>query len=235
MPVSAATVVPPVQPVGGRPAVYALLSRSSSWWVWGPAIAFVALYLALVGTAAGQQLDEAAMQWVSATAGSTTWAELTLLAVSAGGMLLVTGLVIITTAVLRGRRHAVAAAAAAGTVVVVAEALKLVLDRPMFLDGVAGNSFPSGHVAAVAGLVVALVIAVPRANRWLVTVLVAGPAVGLTGLATVVLLWHRPSDVVGSALLAVTIGAVATQAADHTNVHSVGESAAHVEGVLRPG
>jgi membrane-associated phospholipid phosphatase len=211
--VSAATVAPPVPSLGG-PAVHSPLSRSSRWWIWAPAALFVMLYLALVGTAAGQQLDETAMRRVAATADSSTWAKLTLLAVSAGSMLLATGLVVIATALLRGRRHAVIGAVAAVTVVGVAQLLKLVLDRPGFLAGVAGNSFPSGHVAAVAGLAVALVIAVPRTSRWLVAVMVAGPPVGVTGLATIVLLWHRPSDVVGSVLLAVAIGALATRLVD---------------------
>lgn len=178
--------------------------------------AFVLLYLAMVGTALGQQLDQAAMVRISAAAGSTTWAELTLLAVSAGSMLLATGLVIAAAAVLRGPRHAVVGAVAAGTVVAVAELLKLVLDRPTFLAGAAGNSFPSGHVAAVAGLGVALVIAVPRGSRWLVTLLVAGPLAAVTGLATVVLEWHRPSDVVGSVLLAVAVGLLALRLADQS-------------------
>ena len=99
-------------------------------------------------------------------------------------------------------------------VVAVAELLKLVLDRPGFLAGTAGNSFPSGHVAAVAGLGVAVVVAVPGASRWFVAALVAGPAAALTGLATVVMQWHRPSGVVGSVLLAVTIGVLRVQLVD---------------------
>jgi membrane-associated phospholipid phosphatase len=196
------------------PAVHTAVSHSSRWWFWAPAALFVMSYLTLVGTAAGQQVDEAAMQWVAAAAGSSTWAELTLLAVSAGSMLLATGLVILATAVLRGRRPAVVGAVAAAAVAVLGQLLKVVLDRPGFLAGATGNSFPSGHVAAVAGLAVALVIAVPRASRWLVAVLVAAPAVGLTGLATVVLLWHRPSDVAGSVFLAMAIGALATRLVD---------------------
>ena len=188
-------------------------SRLASWWAAASAIAFVALYLTLVSTAVGQQLDEAAMQRLAA-AGSTAWAELILWGVSAGSMLVATGFVITATALLRGGRAAVIGAVAAGSVVMVAQLLKAVLERPMLLSESAGNSFPSGHVAAVLGLGVALVVAAPRASRWLVAVLVVGPAAGLTGLATVVLQWHRPSDVVGSVLLAVAVGALATQLAD---------------------
>ena len=201
--------------VGHSPA--ASLSPTSShvllWGAVGSAIAFVALYLTLVGTAVGQQLDEAAMRRLAAV-DSTAWAELILWGVSASSMLVATGVVIAATALLRGRRAAVIGALAAGSVVLVAQLLKAGLERPMLLAGPAGNSFPSGHVAAVLGLGVALVIALPRAGRWAVAVLLVGPVAGLTGLATVVLQWHRPSDVVGSLLLAIAIGALATELAD---------------------
>ncbi|HEY5848126.1 MAG TPA: hypothetical protein VIT42_15175, partial [Microlunatus sp.] len=68
----------------------------ASWWAAASAIAFVALYLTLVSTAVGQQLDEAAMQRLAA-AGSTAWAELILWGVSAGSMLVATGFVITAT------------------------------------------------------------------------------------------------------------------------------------------
>ena len=193
-------------------------------WLWWSAIGFVVLYLGAVRTAGGQRLDQAAMLLISAASGSHTWADATLLAVSVGSMLLATGIVVAATAVLHGGRHALIGAVAAGTVVAGAELLKLALGRPDFLTGASANSFPSGHVAAVAGLAVALMIALPKALRWPVAVLVAAPAVGFTGLATIVLLWHRPSDVVGSVLLAVMVSALATpllDRSDHKPRHQV--------------
>jgi len=185
-------------------------------WLWWSAIGFVVLYLLAVRTAEGQRLDQAAMLVISAAARSSSWAEQTLLAVSASSMLLATAAVVVATGLSRGRRQAFVGAVAAGTVVAGAELLKLVLDRPTFLTATLGNSFPSGHVAAVAALAVALMIALPTSLRRPVAVLVAAPAVGLTGLATIVLLWHRPSDVVGSVLLAVTVGVLALQISDHS-------------------
>ena len=112
----------------------------------------------MVGTPAGQQLDDAAIQRISDVVGSTVWAELILVAVSAGSMLLANGLVVTATAVLRGPWPAVVGGVAGAMVVVVTELLELVLDRPAFLAGTAGNSFPSGHVAAVAGRGLAVVV-----------------------------------------------------------------------------
>jgi membrane-associated phospholipid phosphatase len=88
-----------------------------------------------------------------------------------------------------------------------AAALKAVLVRPALLDGTA-NSLPSGHVAAVAGLAAALALVCAPTGRVLVAVAGLG-AVATTGLATLALAWHRPSDVVASGLLAVGVAAVA--------------------------
>lgn len=213
LPPPAATAGPAIRRNDGAALRTQTLS-SSGWWALAAVATLTAVYFVAVGTPTGQRLDQLGMEAISAAVGSTTWAELILLWVSAGSMLLATGLVIMATAALRGRRPALLGAGAAGAVVIIAELLKLVLDRPVFLAGAAGNSFPSGHVAAVAGLGVALVIAVPRAVRWLVTLLVVGPAAGLTGLATIVLQWHRPSDVVGSLLIAVAVGALAARLSD---------------------
>ena len=208
-------------PLGGR-------------WLWWSAIGFVALYLGAVRTAGGQRLDQAAMLLISAAIGSDTWAEVTVLAVSVGSMLTATAIVVAATAVVHGGRHALIGAVAAGTVVAGAELLKLGLDRPDTLTASA-NSFPSGHVAAVAGLAVALMIALPRALRWPVAVLVAGPAVGFTGLATIVLLWHRPSDVVGSVLLAVMVNALANRLLDRSDHKPTSSPASSVPHRVRRG
>jgi len=62
------------------------------------------------------------------------------------------------------------------------------------------NSLPSGHTTVVFSLVLAAVLVSPRALRWFVTL--GGAAVGtLTGLATVIAGWHRPSDVVAALLV----------------------------------
>lgn len=62
------------------------------------------------------------------------------------------------------------------------------------------NSLPSGHTTVVFSLVLAAILVSPRLLRWFVT-LGAAAVGGLTGLATVIAGWHRPSDVVAALLV----------------------------------
>jgi membrane-associated phospholipid phosphatase len=97
--------------------------------------------------------------------------------------------------------------------VAVATILKLAVPRPQLgVDGsTAHNSFPSGHVAAAAGVLLAFLLVSPaRVRCWL-----AGPgAAGVAAVAsaTVVLGWHRFSDVAGAVLLASAMCCLATAA-----------------------
>lgn len=123
--------------------------------------------------------------------------------------------VLLTAIVLVGlvsRRGAasVVGAAVTGVSIAVAGMLKQLMERPDLAGGgvMAHNSFPSGHVAAAAGLVCALLLAVPRQAR--VWCLVPGAAgVFVVGAATIVAGWHRLSDVVGSVLLTATLTCLA--------------------------
>jgi len=181
---------------------------SSAAWA---AAGFLLLYLVCVGTPGGQQLDEAAMQWTATTVTEDGWARALLATVSAGSVLLVGGAIAALTALTRGPRTAALGTLSGAAVLVGAEVLKLVLTRPGFSVDAVANSFPSGHVAAVTGLAVTLLLAVP-AGRWRRTPLVGlAPVVLLTGLATVVLEWHRPSDALGSVLLGAVVGVVAAR------------------------
>ena len=172
---------------------------------------FVVLYLVAVWTPVGQQLDEAAMQWTAAAVAGEGWAETLLHAVSAGSALLVGTTLAVVTALTRGLRPAALGLLSASIVMVGAQVLKLTLTRPDFSVGALVNSFPSGHVAAVTGLAVALLLAFP-AGQWRRVALVGvAPVVALTGAATIVLEWHRPSDVLGSVLLAAAVGLAAAQ------------------------
>jgi len=178
--------------------------RSAVW----SAVGFVCVYLVAIRTGAGQRLDESAMIWLAATVTSQGWAQVLLHLVSEVSVLLVAAFLVLGAALLRGGRVALSSALTVGTVIIAAQVLKATLTRPPLLDLAIANSFPSGHVAAVAGLAAALVVALPKRARALV-VGVLVPVVGLTGLATVVLEWHRPSDVVGSVLLALTVASLA--------------------------
>ena len=65
-------------------------------------------------------------------------------------------------------------------------------------------SYPSGHFAVAAAVTMALLIVVPRRwLRWCAPILLAWTA--MIGAGVQAMGWHRPSDVVGSALLVAAV------------------------------
>jgi membrane-associated phospholipid phosphatase len=112
-------------------------------------------------------------------------------------------------------RRRVAVAFAAVLLIVGASAttwmLKKVIYRPnLGVDPerlAAGNSLPSGHVAVVASVAVALVLVLPAQRRGIAAIVGAIFAAG-AGAATMSADWHRPSDAV-AALLVVGVWACA--------------------------
>jgi membrane-associated phospholipid phosphatase len=148
------------------------------------------------------------MSAVAAAVTAHGWAVLLLRHLSAATLVVLSAALASLAGALGGARRAWAVALTPVVTVLAAQALKTVLARPALSSATAMNSLPSGHVAAAAGLAVAAVLAVDRSLR--VTVAVIGTVtVAITGLATVTLQWHRPSDVVAAALLAVAVGALA--------------------------
>jgi hypothetical protein len=103
--------------------------------------------------------------------------------------------------VLRGR---MALAVTAAVMVVGANLTTQVLkhsllSRPLLIPGgvLHPNSYPSGHATAAASLAVAVFLVVP--HRWRApTALGTTIAAAAFGTATVVVGWHRPSDVIGA-------------------------------------
>ncbi|MFC4000473.1 phosphatase PAP2 family protein [Prauserella oleivorans] len=93
-----------------------------------------------------------------------------------------------------------------GGSVVGARLLKLILIRPdLGIEAsTTHNSFPSGHVAAAAGLVLAALYAMPTRARWWCAI-PGAVAVSTVGAATVAVGWHRPSDVLGGVLTATAL------------------------------
>jgi membrane-associated phospholipid phosphatase len=164
------------------------------------------LYVLAVHTRAGQLWDTWAMLAVADVLAGAAWAEALLELVSPSTVLMAGFALAAFAGALRGVGAAVTALATIAGTAATAVALKALLTRPQLLDD-AGNSLPSGHVAAVAGLAAAAALVCSAERRGLVTT-VGSAAVGLTGLATLALQWHRPSDVVASALLAVGVAAV---------------------------
>lgn len=164
-----------------------------------------ATYYLAVRTRTGQVLDTRAMELTAQGLLGVHWTGTLLALINPITVsFAITGLAVAAW-VVKGATAAVEAGCTAVGTILAAIVLKALLDRPMLLDD-AGNSLPSGHVAAVAGVAAAVVLVTGRATRPLVVVTGAG-AVALTGAATLALGWHRPSDVLASALVAVAVAA----------------------------
>lgn len=178
----------------------------------GLTAAAAATYAVLVGTGPGQHLDELVASWfdpVFTTASGDLplplWIEAhTLLAGAVAAIVLIGS-------VRRVPGRTVAAVLLLGGAVVSAQVLKVVLERTHLTTGthVTSNSFPSGHVALAAATAVALLMVLPQAARTVVA-LVGTVWVGAVGVATLVVGWHRPSDIIGAVLIVGAWYALAT-------------------------
>lgn len=161
----------------------------------------ITCWLALF-TARGQQYDETARVVLDGTGGETNAQLVRSLQEISVGTAAIALAALAVVALIRGRlRVALAAAILVAGANVTTQLLKnFVLDRPDLGVGSDANSLPSGHTTVVFSLVLAAVLVAPRALRWLVASAGAG-AGGLTGLATVIAGWHRPSDVIAAMLV----------------------------------
>lgn len=167
-------------------------------------LALAAVYALAVRTVPGQSLDTQVMLVVSAALRGSGWTETVLDLVSPALVLYATAVVALVAVLIRGLRTAVTATGVVAVTLLTSELLKAGLTRPTWLDS-AGNSLPSGHVAAAAAVAAAAVIVAPRAVRLPVAGLGAVGVV-VTGVATMAEQWHRPSDVVAAVLVAVAVG-----------------------------
>lgn len=163
-------------------------------------------YVIAVRTPLGQQLDTRVMLHVSRSLAGQTWTSTLLALVSPMTTTAATVALAAIALVSRGARAATTVLVGTAGTVVGAAILKALLVRPQYLSD-AGNSLPSGHVAAVAGLAVAAALVAGPRLRGTVAML-GTAATALTGAATLALQWHRPSDVAGAVLLAIAIGAL---------------------------
>ncbi|MBB6171628.1 membrane-associated phospholipid phosphatase [Nocardiopsis mwathae] len=189
----------------------------------GSAAAFALTYALLVRTAAGQRIEDAILADASARrvdalhSGAADWASvLSGLEWLSAPVILAAGLAVLAVVGLARRRVrttavalATVALAAAATFVLKAE----VLTRPPLAPGSGwgggGNSFPSGHVTLAVALVLALLLVVPARLRPLAAG-AGGLWAGAVAMTTISQGWHRPSDVIGSTLLAFALFCVAT-------------------------
>lgn len=168
------------------------------------ALAFT--YVTSVRTPLGQALDTRAMLDISSRLAGDTWTTQLLNWITPLSVAFATAALAAVAARWHGRQGAFDVCAIAGGTILCATILKTVLVRPELL-GDAGNSLPSGHVAAIAGLAVAAAMTAPSIHRaWAIA---AGmTATGLTGTAAMALQWHRPSDVLAAVLVAGVVGAL---------------------------
>ncbi|MEV4537079.1 phosphatase PAP2 family protein [Asanoa sp. NPDC049518] len=176
-------------------------------------VAFGLTWLLFVRTATGQVIDGRVLPRSERGGG---YAQDTVLLGPAarvlgrfGNPLLIGALVlgIVVLAVLAGRLRS----GIAGAVVVIgstgaAGLAKQAITRPEL--GVIGssthNSFPSGHVAMAAALLLGFLLVLPARLRWWAAVPGAS-GVSVIAAATMIAGWHRFSDVVGSLLLVATV------------------------------
>ncbi len=93
-----------------------------------------------------------------------------------------------------------------------AQLLKDHLERTNLIGDAAyavGNSFPSGHVALVGSLALAVVLVLPRTVRT-PTAILAALVMAIVGTSTIVAGWHRLADVVGAMLIDLAWAAILT-------------------------
>ncbi|MFN8020816.1 MAG: phosphatase PAP2 family protein [Acidimicrobiales bacterium] len=167
------------------------------------AAASVALwYVVFVRTRWGQELDDLAFEGRHAVSTATTRrTDRMLHAVTESSLFLLGGAIVLLALAQRRVRAAVAAGACMSFAVVTTEVLKLrLLDRPSFggVQGITHNSYPSGH--ATIGMVLSLGLVMVAAPSWRRPATVVAALVA-TAFGTAVLAsgWHRPSDSLGAA------------------------------------
>jgi membrane-associated phospholipid phosphatase len=163
-----------------------------------------------VNSQSGQRVDQAA--YYGAQRGQDAlWAlaRPVLNVVSIAFVVVAVLAVMVVAAVRRRWMLAIQVAVAIGGANATTQLLKDVLyDRPSLVPGFAyPNSLPSGHTTVAASVAVAMLLVAPR--PWRPAAAVAGAIwTVLTGVATLVGQWHRPSDVVAAILVSLAWGAV---------------------------
>lgn len=175
--------------------------------VLGGAAAVVVLYVVAVLDRTGRAADESAMRAAMRLGADVRGELLSLLDLVAVPTVALAVVVLAGLALARGRGStAVAVVAIVLGAQLVTQVVKASLVRPGSDDV---NSLPSGHVTLVASLGVALVLVVPRLLRPLAST-AALAVTAIAGAATMIVGWHRPSDVLAAIAVVVAVtGAVA--------------------------
>jgi membrane-associated phospholipid phosphatase len=174
------------------------------------AVGVAVLHAAFVGTVHGQVVDQAAQDGARIGRHLVLQYARGVLQVVSGGSLVVAVLIIAAIGLAQRRvRLALATAVlVAGSTATTELLKKVVLQRPdLDVTDFQVNSLPSGHTTFAAAVSLAALLAVPARLRPAVAV--AGAAyTAVTGVATLVVRWHRPSDVVAAVLVVGAWGAL---------------------------
>jgi membrane-associated phospholipid phosphatase len=166
------------------------------------ALATVGVHRVFVRTETGQTVDQALLEWAAALPVTVAQAAHTLLSAFTVPVVVAACLVPAALAVVRRAPwHALAALVLVAGANVTTQVLKdHVFERPDLLALGAPNSLPSGHTTVAASVALGLALIAPAALRLAVTLTgLAGSA--LVGMATVVVGWHRLSDVAAALLV----------------------------------
>lgn len=178
----------------------------------GSVLVLAATYLAAVWTKQGQTFEDGAlhgaklMPAIDMTSASD---ELRIISVASLGLAIV--VIGVTGAVRGGLKLAVAGAGTIVGSVLTTELLKkVVLPRPILVptpEGIAHNSFPSGHTTiAMSIMVAALIVSSYRLRGWVMFFVMTWSTA--IGAATIAAHWHRLSDTIGANCVALTWGAL---------------------------
>ena len=166
--------------------------------------AFVILYYIAVRTHGGQRLDASAVRLrhvlrrsqYSLAARMHDW-------VSIASVAFLGGAIVLVAFVRRRPRAAIAAGVMMFGSMVTTEVIKHTSPRPFrgVVDSLgAHNTFPSGHTTVAVALAVGAIVVASAASRRRVAPLAALFAAGV-GCSLVVTASHRPSDIIGAALV----------------------------------
>lgn len=171
------------------------------------ALLLAVVYLTAVWTRPGQRFEDAVLRGAAgalvADKGRTAFAVLDTISEP---MLAAVVLLVFLAGLARGRLPlALGGAGLISAAVLTTEALHyVILSRPLLLgsgDRREDQTFPSGHTTIALSVLCALILVVPY--RWRgVAAFAASVWATAVGLSTVTTSWHRPSDTIGGALVA---------------------------------
>lgn len=178
-------------------------------WIAAAIAVLIALGLAYYGfvlTTTGQTVDDRAMVAAQTYLGADQATHLALSFLQYLPELCAGLAVVVLVAVAIARRSLIAPAIAAASALGAAATTQLlkhvVLARPdLGISEATMPSFPSGHVTAATAAMIAIVLVTSPRFRPVVSTL-GGLFAAAAGVATFMLGWHRPSDILGAYLVA---------------------------------